>query len=47
MVELLSTCPTNWRMTPANATKWLEEKMIAYYPLGDYKVHPTISELKI
>ena len=47
MVELLSTCPTNWRMTPANAAKWLEEKMIAYYPLGDYKVHPTISELKI
>ncbi len=47
MVELLSTCPTNWHMTPVNATKWLEEKMIAYYPLGDYKVHPTISELKV
>lgn len=47
MVELLSTCPTNWRMTPANAAKWLEEKMIPYYPIGDYKVHPIISELKI
>jgi 2-oxoglutarate ferredoxin oxidoreductase subunit beta len=47
MVELLSTCPTNWRMTPYNATKWLEEKMIPYYPLGDYKVHPEISELKV
>jgi len=47
MVELLSTCPTNWHMTPVNATKWLEEKMIPYYPLGDYKVHPTISELKV
>ncbi len=46
MVELLSTCPTNWHMTPVNATKWLEEKMIPYFPLGDYKVHPTISELK-
>ena len=47
MVELLSTCPTNWRMTPVSATKWLEEKMLPYYPLGDYKVHPTISELKV
>lgn len=47
MVELLSTCPTNWRMTPANAVKWLEENMIPYYPIGDYKVHPAISELKI
>ncbi len=47
MVELLSTCPTNWRMTPANAVKWLEENMIPYYPIGDYKVHPAISELEI
>jgi 2-oxoglutarate ferredoxin oxidoreductase subunit beta len=47
MVELLSTCPTNWHMAPADAVKWLEEKMIPYYPLGDYKVHPTISELKV
>ena len=47
MVELLSTCPTNWHMTPANATKWLEEKMLPYYPIGDYKVHPELSELKV
>lgn len=47
MVELLSTCPTNWHMTPAGAAEWLEEKMIPYYPLGDYKVHPVISELKV
>jgi 2-oxoglutarate ferredoxin oxidoreductase subunit beta len=47
MVELLSTCPTNWRRTPVESIKWLEEKMIPYYPLGDYKVHPAISELKI
>ena len=47
MVELLSTCPTNWRLTPINATKWLEEKMLPYYPLGDMKVHPVISELKV
>jgi len=47
MVELLSTCPTNWRLTPAKASQWLEEKMIPYYPLGDIKVNPAISELKI
>ena len=47
MVELLSTCPTNWRLTPAKANQWLEEKMIPYYPLGDIKVNPAISELKI
>jgi len=47
MVELLSTCPTNWHLTPINATKWLEEKMLPYYPLGDMKVHPLISELKV
>ncbi|HUV15393.1 MAG TPA: thiamine pyrophosphate-dependent enzyme [Pelolinea sp.] len=47
MVELLSTCPTNWHLTPPKASKWLEEKMIPYYPLNDYKVHPSIIELKV
>lgn len=37
LVEVLSTCPTNWGMTPENSTKWLEENMIPYYPLGVYK----------
>jgi Pyruvate:ferredoxin oxidoreductase and related 2-oxoacid:ferredoxin oxidoreductases, beta subunit len=47
MIELLSICPTNWGMTPVSALQWLEEKMITYYPLGDYKVHPAIAEIKI
>ena len=47
MVELLSICPTNWGMTPVNALNWLNEKMIPYYPLGDYKVHPALSEIKL
>lgn len=34
MVEVLSTCPTNWGMTPVEALKWLEDNMIPYYPLG-------------
>jgi 2-oxoglutarate ferredoxin oxidoreductase subunit beta len=38
MVEILSTCPTNWGMTPFDATSWLADNMIAYYPLGDRKL---------
>ena len=37
LVEVVSSCPTNWGMTPQNALKWVEEKMIPYYPLGVYK----------
>jgi 2-oxoglutarate ferredoxin oxidoreductase subunit beta len=37
LVEVLSTCPTNWGMTPQKALQWVEEKMIPYYPLGVYK----------
>ena len=37
LIEVLSTCPTNWGLTPPNALKWLEENMIPYYPLGVYK----------
>ena len=36
-VEVLSTCPTNWGMTPLKATQWLKENMAAYYPLGVIK----------
>ncbi len=38
MVEVLSTCPTNWGLSPVEAMKWVEEKMIPYYPLGEFKV---------
>ncbi|MCI8443290.1 MAG: 2-oxoglutarate oxidoreductase [Provencibacterium sp.] len=37
LVEVVSTCPTNWGMTPVEALSWLEEKMLPYYPLGVYK----------
>ena len=37
LVEVLSTCPTNWGLTPDKALKWLEDNMIPYYPLGVYK----------
>ena len=37
LVEVISSCPTNWGMTPENALRWVEEKMIPYYPLGVFK----------
>jgi 2-oxoglutarate ferredoxin oxidoreductase subunit beta len=37
LVEVLSTCPTNWGKTPEESTAWLEKDMISYYPLGLYK----------
>jgi len=46
LVELLSTCPTNWGVTPREALGWLEEHMIPVYPLQDFKVIPTLAELK-
>ncbi len=37
IVEVLSTCPTNWGMSPLEAVNWLEKNMIPYYPLGVFK----------
>ena len=37
LVEIVSTCPTNWGMTPVDAVKWTEENMHPYYPLGEFK----------
>ena len=37
LVEIVSTCNTNWRMSPDKANKWMEENMFPFYPLGDLK----------
>ena len=37
LVEVLSACPTNWGMTPADALRWMDSAMIPYYPLGVFK----------
>ena len=47
LVELLSTCPTNWGLSPVDSRDWVEERMLPYYPLGDYKVAPAVAELQV
>ncbi len=37
IVEVLSTCPTNWGMSPADSLEWLRQNMMPHYPLGVYK----------
>jgi len=37
LVEVLSTCPSNWKQTPLESLTWLKEKMIPAFPLGVYK----------
>jgi len=37
LVEVVSSCPTNWGKTPKEALQWIQDEMIPYYPLGVYK----------
>lgn len=37
LIEVVSSCPTNWGMTPQKALEWVESDMIPYYPLGVYR----------
>ncbi len=37
LIEVISTCPTNWGMTPQDSFSWMRENMLPYYPLGVYK----------
>lgn len=37
MVEVLATCPTNWKLSPVESVKWLQDNMIPYYPLGKFR----------
>jgi 2-oxoglutarate/2-oxoacid ferredoxin oxidoreductase subunit beta len=36
-IEIVSNCPSGWKMTPVQSNKWMEENMFPYYPLGDLK----------
>jgi len=46
LVEVVSSCPTNWGMTPQKALEWVNDKMIPYYPLGVYKDRSAAKEGK-
>jgi len=37
LIEILSTCPSNWKMSPLDSIKWLKDNMIPAFPLGVYK----------
>jgi 2-oxoglutarate ferredoxin oxidoreductase subunit beta len=37
-IEIVSNCPSGWKMTPVQSNKWMEETMFPYYPLGDLKI---------
>ncbi len=47
MVEILSICPTNWGIDPNQALIWMAEKMVPYYPLGDYKIAEVVKQIRI
>ncbi len=47
IVELLSSCPTNWKITPSEALGFIEESMVPYFPLGDYKIMPEVATIKV
>jgi len=38
LVEFLSSCPTNWKLSPQDALEWIKNEMVPYYPLGEYRV---------
>ncbi len=45
MVEILSTCPVNWRVSVMEALEWGKETMIPYYPIGDTKIIDEVQAL--
>jgi 2-oxoglutarate/2-oxoacid ferredoxin oxidoreductase subunit beta len=46
LVEVVSNCPTNWGMTPKESLKFVEERMVDYYPLGDFRVRDEVKDLR-
>lgn len=46
LVEILSSCPVNWNVTPHDALTFIQEKMVPYFPLGDFKIAETVKLLK-
>jgi 2-oxoglutarate ferredoxin oxidoreductase subunit beta len=47
LVELLSSCPTNWKIDPQESLQFIKEEMVPVFPLGDYKVTEALKNLKV
>ena len=45
LVSVLSTCPTNWGLSPVDSLKWLQEKMLPIYQMGELKVPEEVKAL--
>jgi len=46
MVEIISSCPVNWHMEPAEALQWAKDNLLPYFPVGDTKVSDEVATLK-
>ncbi len=47
LVEVLSSCPTNWRLSPSQALEFIRDEMAPIYPLGEFKVAPELKGGKV
>lgn len=47
LVELLSSCPTNWGLTPLESLRWIEERMLPVFPIDDFKITPSLAEVRV
>lgn len=47
LVELLSSCPTNWGMNPLESLRWIEQRMLPVFPIDDFKVTPSLSQARV
>jgi len=47
IVELLSSCPTNWKKTPNESLDFIRDQMVPYFPLDDFKVMPEVKAIRV
>lgn len=45
LVSILSTCPTNWGLSPVDSLRWLQERMLPIYQMGELKVPEEVKSL--
>ena len=47
LVEVLTNCPSNWKLTPLESLRWMKENMLPIYPLGELKVPPELERTPV